>query len=306
MLVGSSCTRGRYLYRDPDPGSDPEVQEPEPLALIPGLLLERAIRTEGPATSETRIGGGAGEAGERDAAATVGVISSLRGQPGEAAEKMADGVTNMSGVNPVFDLRAGEARWSEFLDVVPQGPTLLVMFAPVRRRPQGVEIGFASDAQTADGQPATEWHTVDDMIRAYPLTFGAIVFVTFAANPGQDSFRATVELGRTIATAGIGPVAFVCHAPGYAKHVPALGKDTFPVLLVDVLTRSERFDTAVYYAKNRVTVRGSQDSRRTFGVPGCYAYGPAAGEQGARVSPSSSMATSAESRARTADRKARR
>jgi Caspase domain len=283
-----------YLYRDRDPGIDSEVREPEPLALVPGLLLERVIRSEGPATLDTRIaGGGAGEAGERDAAATVGLISSLRGQFGDAAEQMADDVANMAGVNVVFDLRAGEARWSTFLDVVVQGPNLLLMFAPIRRRPQGVEIGFSSSAPTGEGQATAEWHTVGEMInqfKANGLSFGAIVFVTFAANPGQDSFRATVELGRTVATAGIGPVVFVCHAPGYAREVPALGRNTFPVLLVDVLTREERFDHAVYYAKNRVTVQGSQESRRTFGVPGYYVLEPVGGEHGAQVSPSSSTA----------------
>ena len=283
-----------YLYRDQDPGSDPDVQEPEPLALAPGLLVERVIRSES-ATVDLRLGGdGAPIGAEREIVPTVGVISSLRGSFAEAAAQIADGLTSMAGLNVVFDLRASDARWSTFLDVAEQGPKLLVMFAPVCRRPQGVEIGFWSDLPAKEGQVQAEWHAEDELIQHFKMsasTFDAILFVTFAANPGQDSFRATSELGRNLARAGLGPVVFVCHWPGYVNHVPALARDTFPVLLIDVLTRGKPFDHAVYYAKNRVIGRGSKESRRLFGVPGYFVTEPVVGEHGTQISPTSAAAS---------------
>jgi hypothetical protein len=70
--------------------------------------------------------------------------------------------------------------------------------------------------------------------------------------------------------------------------VQELGRDSFPVLFVDVLTRRKRFDDAVYFAKNRVAGRGSQEARRTFGVPGYYVAEPseATPRGAAPVSPS--------------------
>ena len=64
--------------------------------------------------------------------------------------------------------------------------------------------------------------------------------MTFASKPGQDSYRATFEAVHILARSGVGPVVFACHAPAYSKTVPESGKDTFPVLLLDALTRGER------------------------------------------------------------------
>jgi hypothetical protein len=248
-----------FLYRERDDGNTDDGVEPQPLALAPGLLLERVVRQEGAAAPETQVTG----------PYTVGLVGSHRATLGDATAKVADGLTAMPGLNVVFDLRGSAARWGEFLDALDQGPDLLVVSAPVRRRAKGgADIGFWSD-DPADA----EWHPVQDLISEFhwrKRRFRAVVFTTFAARPGQDSFRATSELACQLARALIGPVVFICHAPGYAAHVKPLAPDTLPLLFVDAFTRGERFDHAVYYAKNRVARFGSQQLRRTFGVPGYY------------------------------------
>lgn len=256
-----------YLYREEDRSNDAEAPDLQPLALAPGLLLERVIRTEGPGTLESTLSG----------TSTIGVMSSLRGQFGEAAAKIADGLAAMADLNGVFDLRGPTATWGRFLDVVDQGPDVLMLFAPVARTAHGVQLGFWSkDPQKPDWQPVTrliqELHLGDRRFRA-------IVFVTFAARPGRDSFRGTTELARSLAAAHLGPVVFVCHSPGYAKEVPEQGQDTLPLLFVDAFTRGERFDHAIYYAKNRAAGWGSQEAQRAFGVPGYYVIEPADADQ---------------------------
>ena len=248
-----------HLHRELDVGGGPETRGPEPIALETGLLLERVIQTELPGTLESVIEG----------PTTVGLVSSLRDRFDEAAGRITDGLTSMADIEPLFVSRGSDARWGDFLDAIDQLPDVLVVFAPVRRRPQGVEIGFWSD-DPADA----DWHPAKDLVEQFrrrTTRFKAIVLVTFASRPGRDSVRATAEIARTLAEGEVGPVVFICHAPGYAGLVPA-GQDSFPVLFLDALTRAERFDQAVYYAKNRVVEHGSLEARDTFGVPGCYVY----------------------------------
>ncbi len=261
-----------YLYRDQDPGSRPDAgEEPLPLALATGILVERVVRAEGAATPDAPF------ADEHVLPgivrqATVGQICSLRGVYGRAAARIADGLIAMPDLNAVFDLRGKEAGWGNFLDVVEQGPDVLVLYVPVSRRPHGAELGFSTD------DPADpEWHTVVEFAKRLSsarLAFKAIILMTFASKPGQDSYRATFEAVHILARSGVGPVVFACHAPAYSKYVPESGKDTFPVLLLDALTRGERLDHAVYYAKNRVAWWTSPEARATFGVPGYYISAP--------------------------------
>ena len=256
-----------YLYREADP-EDRHAQEPRPIALSPGMLVERVVHADGPPSLETTLQG----------ATSVGILNSQRDLFGDAVAKIATGLTNMPDLNVVFAPRGGEAQWGPFLDAIEQRPKLLVISAPVRRGPQGVEIGFwPYDRADAD------WHPAKDLISHFQIggfTFSAIVLMTFAGRPAQDAVRATSELAGELAKAGIGPVVFVSHAPGYAKYVPERGEDTFPVLFIDVLTRGKRLDRAVYYAKNRVSLRGTLEARWTFGVPGYYVIEPAVADGG--------------------------
>jgi Caspase domain len=231
------------------------------LALQPGLLIERVAPGEGPAIA----------AAPTDATPTVGVLNCLREKYAPAADRVANDLDKLPNLNLVMDLRGRNAGWGRFLDdVAAQVPRLLLLFAPLKRGPNGVEVGFA--ANVAGGEP--EWHLGHELtreLRHSGLAFDAVMFLTFAAKPGQDSFRGTLELARTLAQADIGPVVFACHAPGFEGHVVDPEREPFPVLFADALTRKDMsLDQAFYYAKTRVARMGSKDVRRTFGVPGYY------------------------------------
>src|SRR5207244_11198061 len=77
---------------------------------------------------------------------SAGLGNSLHAEFGDAAGRIADGLTRMPGLNVVADKRGKEAGWGNFLDLVDQRPRLLLLCAPVRRRQQGgADVGFASD-----------------------------------------------------------------------------------------------------------------------------------------------------------------
>lgn len=256
-----------YMYRDDDPGEDRDRAEPQPMALSADLLVERVVRADRPLPDERTSSN----------KYTLGIVSAVPGKCGDSIGRIAEGLASLAPdeVQVVFDQRGAAADWGSFVDALEQRPNILVMSAPLRRGPGGVEIGFwPYPDKDADWQSADD---LIDQIHRAELSFTAIILVTFAAKPGQDTIRATSELGRRLARAGVGPVVFVCHSPQYAAHVADHGQDSFPVLFVDVLTRGERVDHAVYYAKTRVATRGNQDSRRAFGVPGYYVIESAEG-----------------------------
>jgi hypothetical protein len=254
-----------------------------PLALRPGLLIERVAPTKGPRAGNPR---------PADAAWTVGVVNCLYGAFSPAAARVAEDLTRLAKLNVVMDLNGGRAHWGNFLDTLSaQEPRLLLLFAPVRRSAKGVEVGFFPDEP---GEP--DWHTSSQLtseLRTAELSFDAIVFVTFAALPGQDSFRGTLELASALARSDVGPVVFACHAPGYEAHCINRERDAFPVLFIDALTRGFGFDKAFYYAKHRVIRMASEAVRRTFGVPGYY-VSPSAEPKPTRQSPLTSGGQSTE------------
>jgi hypothetical protein len=226
-----------------------------------GLLVERVVRRDGPATLGSRVQG----------PANVGILTSYRGVVGSAMRTIADGLGAMPELDVVFDLPYGESHWPTFTKAISHAPKILLISAPLRRTEEGVEIGFRpyNDADA-------DWHPADDLIDVLGGNprFGAVLLITFAASPGRDVMCCTNELAGLLAKAGVGPVAFVCHAPQYAKHVTNLGDTTFPILFVDALTQGKRFDHAVYYAKETAMLRGAAESRRPFGVPGYYVIEP--------------------------------
>ena len=273
-----------YLQVEYAPGGEGRGNaESLPLALRPGLLIERVAPTKG-----TR----AGSPRPAEAAWTVGVVNCLNDPFSPAAARVAEDLTRLAKLSVVMDLKGGRAHWGNFLDALTdQRPGLLLLFAPVRRSAKGVEVGFFPDEP---GEP--EWHTTGHLaneFRAADLSFDAIVFVTFAALPGQDSFRGTLELAAALARSDIGPVVFACHAPGYEAHCINRERDAFPVLFIDALTRDVGFDKAFCYAKHRVIRMGSEAVRRTFGVPGYY-VSLSAEPKPARQSPISSGGQSTE------------
>jgi hypothetical protein len=237
------------------PGSD----ELLPLALRPGLLIERVAPAGGVLVSPPPEG----------TIATAGVVNCLPEKFASAAARVADDLKMLPKLNLIIDLKAGTARWSSFLDAFrSQQPQILLLFALLRRGPRGVQVGFAPD-----NSGEHEWHLASEFINALQqaeLSFDAIVFVTFAAKPGRDSSRGTIEFAGALARSGIGPVAFVCHAPGYDVNAGDRERDAFPVLLVNALTWGKELDQAFYYAKNRVYWQGSEKTRPTFGAPGYY------------------------------------
>ena len=201
-----------------------------------------------------------------------------------AAARVTNDLTKLADLNVVIDLKGSRARWGPFLDAFAQAPEILLLFAPVRRGPSGVEVGFIADEP---GPP--EWHLGTELtseLQNAGLTFNPIIFVTFAASPGQDAFRGTLELAAALAESRIGPVVFACHAPGFEAHILNPARDAFPVLLIDALTQGVPLDKAFYYAKDRVRRMGNTAVRRAFGVPGYYSTAsPSASRRGGRSRP---------------------
>jgi hypothetical protein len=248
-----------YLHLGPGPPLAPDagVREAKPLALRSWMLIERVARIQ--------------PAGEhpREATPSAGIINSLHGSYSSAAAQVAEGLIRMDGLNVIMDRRNRDATWGGFLDSIDGMPRYLVLFAPVMRA-NGPKVGFYDEDMAM-----TDWRTAEELsgrLVDEGIVFDAIVIVTFAAKPGQDSYRATVELARSMAWAGLGPVVFVCHAPGYERNFPEGGRDTFPVLLLDALTQPEplQLEQAFCYAKNRVVEREGDERRRSFGAPGYY------------------------------------
>ncbi len=256
-----------------------------PLALRPGLLIERVAPSRG-----THVTG----PHPANAAWTVGVVDCLPDTFSAATARVSEDLTKLAKLSVVMDLKGSRAHWGSFLDTLGnQAPQLLLLFAPVRRGSKGVEVGFIPDDP---GEP--EWHTSSQLtseFRAADLSFEAIIFVTFAARPGQDSFRGTLELARALARSDIGPVVFACHAPGFETHLINRDRDAFAVLFIDALTRGVDLDKAFCYAKHRVIRMGSEAVRRTFGVPGYY-VSASAGPKPSRPSPTTSGGQSTEGR----------
>ena len=238
--------------------------EPPPLSLRPGLLLERVAPVGASAAGESRYvsKGGTG------VAPTVGIVNCLYDNFASAASRVNSDLTKIPDLNVLMDLKGSSARWGDFLDAFVQAPGILLMFAPVRRSSDGVQVGFIADESNVP-----EWHAASELAEEFQnaaLTFNPIIFVTFAAKPGQDSFRGTLELAKSLGKADIGPVVFACHAQGFESHILAPERDPFPVLLIDALTQDKPLDQAFYYAKARVMRMGSGTVRRTFGMAGYY------------------------------------
>jgi caspase domain-containing protein len=205
----------------------------------------------------------------REATPSAGVINSLRDGYAAAAGQVAEGLIKMNGLNVIMDRRSRSATWGGFVDSIDALPRFLLLFTPVKLD-KGSRVGFFGPDPA---QP--DWRSGDELASAlagYGISFDAIVIVTFAAKPSQDAYRATMELARTMAWRGLGPVVFVCHAPGYERNFPVDGQDTFPVLLLDALTQSEPLplEQAFWYAKNRVVEREGDERRLAFGAPGYY------------------------------------
>jgi len=249
-----------YLHLGYTPGAHAVGgDESLPLALRPGLLIERVAPATEPVAREARTTG---------TVPTVGVVNCLYDKFAPTATRVSEDLTKLSNLNVVVDLKGSRARWGPFLDALAQTPGILLLFAPVRRGPQGVEVGFIADDP---GPP--EWHPGWELIQEFQnfgLVFNPIIFVTFAARPGQDAFRGTLELAAALAESCVGPVVFSCHIPGFETYFLHPAREAFPVLFVKALTQGEPLDKAFYYAKDRVMRVGSPDLRRAFGVPGYY------------------------------------
>jgi hypothetical protein len=264
----ATCPLEPYPWEHLQIGSVPGAKPPGgdellPLALRPGLLIER-VAPVGVPPSGSR---------PSKATSTAGVVNCLQDKFALAAARIAEDLTKLPELNVIMDLKAGSARWGPFLDALTwHSPRLLLLCASLRSGAQGVELGFVPDEP---GEP--EWHRGTELtseLHKAGLHFDAIVFMTFSAKPGQDSFHGTIEFAQALARSGVGPVVFVCHAPGFDAPILNRQRDAFPVLFIDALTRGTPLDQAFYYAKNRVIRMGNEAVRRTFGVPGYYVHAP--------------------------------
>lgn len=193
---------------------------------------------------------------------------------GRAGRRTRVELEALNGVDCLIRLEGAEATWTGFVDSLAAiRPNYLVLFAPVRRMNKAVEIGFARTG-------GTDWRAVNRLtgeLEQLDLSLRGLVLVTFAAPPGRDTMRGTFEVGRILSERGIGPVVFVCHAPGFETSVDQLldeRPETFAGLLIDALSRGEPLDRSVYYARDQIMRRVSADLEATFGVPAYYAPPP--------------------------------
>ena len=74
--------------------------------------------------------------------------------------------------------------------------------------------------------------------------FKCIILVTYACEPGRDSFRAAAGMAGQLAE-GTGPVAFVCHEQPYLEYLNTeADAETLPALLLRALAKEKPVDEA--------------------------------------------------------------
>jgi hypothetical protein len=161
----------------------------------------------------------------------------------------------------------------------------------VNRDGRPAEFGFARarDPQMRDA----DWRDASRLVaefRDLGLNLESLIFMTFAASPGNDTVRAAFELAQQLVDLGVAPVVFGCHWPGFERSVGQFENvepETFPGLLLHALSQGVPLDRSVYYARNQLMRRTMPEFEALFGVPGYYCTHPSAVE-----SPTPAAATS--------------
>ncbi|MCA2218036.1 caspase family protein [Jidongwangia harbinensis] len=258
-----------YIQARPGPGTvPPEGDSPVqsaslPLALRPGLLVER-VSGEGLQPSDRTARRRTG------LKPNVGLLNALPEPFSRLALRTERELEAIPGLDLLVRFHGGEATWWKLLDGLSSQLSHLVLFAPIRRiRDGSAQIGFAHPSADAD------WVPVDRLVRELrdqrPLE--SLTVVTFPVAPGHDVIRGTFQIAQALNLSGIRPVVFVCHLPGFersAEQYDSAGPQTFPGLLLHALSEGKPLDRSVHYARDRVMRRNAADFEALFGVPGYY------------------------------------
>lgn len=247
---------------EPQDGRELDVQH-LPLGRRPGLLLERAappLRT----STVTKI-------------YKALVINTYQKDLVRTGQRVRDDLFSLYEEKKEVDyIQVPDASWPRFCDDLEGGSKYLVLISPLRRMrdqaadPKTVRIGFANAAESAP-----EWHTAKELLTKLSeisAVFDCIVLVTYAYDPGHDSYRAALTLASQLARSGRGPVAFVCHERAYQEYLEnqPVAK-TFAGLLIRALEKGKPLDRAFVWARNRVIQQAGEEAALTFGIPGLYA-----------------------------------
>jgi hypothetical protein len=257
--------------------ADAQSDEERPLALQRGLLLERVVRTT---TRQTR---------RSSTSPSVVVFNAYEGSFGKAGRRISAELADAPGVLVFKDVHGADATFAQFVSVLDLRPQYLVLCAPVRRDGQHSELGFAKAHSGPEDFRPTKLSVLDQIV-SKDMVFDAIVLVTFAAPPGEDSYRAVHDVAATLAEAGRGPVVFACHSPGYESYLEDDEKPTFPGLLLDALSREpDRLDRCFWYAREWSMTHAQPRQQEAFGVPGCYVSSEPAPSGTGKVAPSSGV-----------------
>ena len=243
-------------FDDPARGWD-DSHTRRPLAMRPRLLFERVPAT--PFSSTQLLDD------------MLLAVNTLQPPYREAVDVLVGAIGD--GGMPATVLRSGaDGRWADFTTRISHRPKHLALFTPLQRLGDGqVKFGFPRP-----GSVDHDWRTVDQI--AWELTTNAvepesILIETFAAWPGRDSLRATYEAARAFAARGLGPIVFVCHAPGFAEDLNNQCTETFTYLLYQALAQGKPLDLSVYWARTKAVGLGTDHMNLTAGVP-CF-YGSA-------------------------------
>jgi len=272
---------GRGPSTVPMRGDPPISDVPLPLAVRPGLLIERVPPLPAPSGSATTS--------SAPTLHTVGLVNALPPLLSVLANRTFTELQDLSTLNMLFQLNGPDATWTNTLEALGNNaPRHLVLFVPINRDARPAELGFsragARDIDDADWRSANQ---LVEELRDLELSLDSLLLVTFAAAPGNDTVRGMLEFARDVADKGLTPVLFVCHRPGFERSVEQFdGKNpqTLPGLLLHALSQGVPFDRAVYYARTLVMRRNNREFEALFGVPGYYYYAPESAVQDVRTS----------------------
>lgn len=165
------------------------------------------------------------------------------------------------------------------------GSEYLVLVVPLIRESRSkdaskIEIGFASPTtDSPDWRPAPE---LLKLLADNNKVFKATVLVTFAANPGRDTYRAGLELASKLARDARGPIAYLCHEMPYKEYLDGdPGADVFPDLFLGALSRDKAMDSAFTWARDTIVQAAGTNTTPSFGTPHLFAPPEAAGSAAA-------------------------
>jgi hypothetical protein len=248
-----------YLHDDAADVDDDD--RPRTLGRRPGILVERAAPAGEPRSYANRVW-------------DVLTINTYIEELAEAGGRVHADLSSLFGAQHAKYVSGIEGNWSEVMDLVENNESkYLVLIAPLVRtrdepeKPKSVRIAFRH-SMNADFRSASAFAT---RIREAKRVFKCILLITYAAEPGRDSYRSVLTLAGLMAKACLGPVAFVCHERAYLKYLSdERGARTFPGLLIRALELDKNISQAFAWGRDRI-IESAGTPGFSFGVPGLYA-----------------------------------